>query len=403
MSNANILNGTKILITGGAGLIGSHVADLLTGAREIVIFDNLTRGSLTNLDKACARGNVTLARGDIRDRDQLAAAMVGVDVLFHLAAIRMTQCAEEPRLAVEVMADGTYNVLEAAVSAKVKRVVAASSASIYGMATRFPTSEDHHPYNNDTLYGACKVFNEGLLTSFATMYGLSYVALRPFNVYGPRMDTHGAYTEVLIRWMDRIARGLPPIIFGEGTQSMDFIFVEDVARAFLLAATSEARGEVFNAATGVETTLKQLAHALLEAMNSHLEIEYGPERKVATVARRIADVSKAKAGWASRRRYLFNRVWNGWLRGGAGRLVHDGGSISSRARLGRGRSTGTFCRLGCSRRDAGLAAPAAAAAAIARRVSSSRSGRRPPFPVDLRAFHLLLASRARPVRRRKEY
>jgi UDP-glucose 4-epimerase len=294
--NTNILSGARSLITGGAGLIGSHVADLLVraGASEIIVFDNLSRGRLENLAQARAQGHVTLVQRDIRDRSALSRAMEGIDVVFHLAAIRMTHCAEEPRLALEVMVDGTFNVLEAAIAARVKKVVAASSGSIYGMAERFPTSEDHHPYHNATLYGAAKVFNEGLLASFRDMYGLDYVALRPFNVYGPRMDVHGAYTEVLIRWMDRIARGLPPIIFGEGSQSMDFIFVEDVARAFLLAATTAVSGEVFNAASGVETSLTQLAQALLAVMDSKLEIENGPGRKVAAVARRVADTSKAR-------------------------------------------------------------------------------------------------------------
>ena len=132
--------------------------------------------------------------------------MAGVDVVFHLAAIRITQCAEEPRLALEVLVDGTFNVLEAAAEAGVRKVVASSSASVYGLAEQFPTPEDHHPYANDTFYGAAKVFNEGLLRSFHAMYGLDYVALRYFNVYGPRMDVHGLYTEVLIRWMERIER-----------------------------------------------------------------------------------------------------------------------------------------------------------------------------------------------------
>jgi UDP-glucose 4-epimerase len=215
--------------------------------------------------------------------------MQGIDFLFHLAAIRLTQCAEEPRLALEVMADGTFNVLQAAVRPNVKRVVAASSASIYGMADRFPTAEDHHPYHNSTLYGAAKVFNEGLLASFREMYGLDYVTLRPFNVYGPRMDIHSAYTEVLVRWMERIASGKSPIIFGDGSQSMDFVFVEDVARAFSLAATCTASGEVFNIASGVGTSLRELACTLLEAMDSNLEIEYGPEPKLAAVPRRVAE------------------------------------------------------------------------------------------------------------------
>jgi UDP-glucose 4-epimerase len=291
------LSGARILITGGAGLIGSHVADLLVcaDAGEIIIFDNLSRGRVENLVSARSQGRVTLVQGDIRDRAALAQAMPGIDFLFHLAAIRLTHCAEEPRLALEVMADGTFNVLEAAVRAHVKRVVAASSASIYGMADRFPTAEDHHPYHNRTLYGAAKVFNEGMLDSFREMYGLDYVALRPFNVYGPRMDIRGAYTEVLVRWMERIACGKSPIIFGDGSQTMDFVFVEDVARTFLLAATCPASGEVFNIASGVETSLRGLARALLAAMDSNLEIEYAPERKLTAVPRRVADVSKAKA------------------------------------------------------------------------------------------------------------
>jgi UDP-glucose 4-epimerase len=297
MAHVHCLSGARVLITGGAGLIGSHVADLLVraDAGEIVIFDNLSRGRVENLVSARSQGQVTLVRGDVRDRAALAQVMRGIDFLFHLAAIRLTQCAAEPRLALEVMADGTFNVLEAAVRANVKRLVAASSASIYGMADRFPTAEDHHPYHNSTLYGAAKVFNEGLLASFREMYGLDYIGLRPFNVYGPRMDIHGTYTEVLVRWMERIASGKSPIIFGDGSQSMDFVFVEDVARAFALAATCTASGEVFNIASGVETSLRELARTLLEAMDSNLEIEYGPEPKLAAVPRRVADVSKAKA------------------------------------------------------------------------------------------------------------
>jgi UDP-glucose 4-epimerase len=291
------LHGARALVTGGAGLIGSHLADLLAsaGASEIVVIDNLSRGRLDNLATARASGRVTLVDGDIRDRGLLARALDGVDVLFHLAAIRITQCAEEPRLALEVLVDGTFNVLEAAVAAGVKKVVAASSASIYVMAERFPTSEDHHPYNNRTLYGAAKAFNEGLLASLSDMYGLDYVALRYFNVFGPRMDTHGAYTEVLIRWMDRIDRGLSPVIYGDGKQTMDFVYVEDVARANALAATSGATNEVFNVASGVETSLNELAQALLTAMGASLAVEYGPERKVNAVSRRLADPGRARA------------------------------------------------------------------------------------------------------------
>src|SRR5439155_14812055 len=181
-------------------------------------------------------GRVRLVEGDIRNRADVEKAITGAAIVFHEAALRITQCAAEPRLAKEVLVDGTFNVLEACVQAKVRRVVAASSASIYGLAEEFPTDESHHPYNNRTLYGAAKVFNEGLLRSFNDMYGLNYIALRYFNVYGPRMDVFGVYTEVLIRWMEAIAAGRPPMIFGDGTQTMDFVHVKDVARANLLAA-----------------------------------------------------------------------------------------------------------------------------------------------------------------------
>jgi UDP-glucose 4-epimerase len=193
-----------------------------------------------------------------------------------------------------VMVDGTFNVLEAAVASGVGRVIAASSASIYGDADSFPIDETHHPYNNRTIYGAAKLFNEGLLASFGEMYGLPYVALRYFNIYGPRMDIHGAYTEVLVRWMERIGQGLAPVVFGDGRDSMDFVFVADVVRANLLAAVSDATGGVYNVASGVETTLDDLAVALLDAMGSDLEVEYGPARELTRVSRRLADTSLAR-------------------------------------------------------------------------------------------------------------
>ncbi len=288
---------SQVLITGGAGLIGSTIADQLVdaGVGRIVVLDNLTRGRMANLDHAMASGLVEFVDGDIRDRDLLAKLLPGIDIVFHQAAIRITQCAESPRLALEVLVDGTFDVLEAAVDAGVGKVVAASSASALGLAEEFPTTERHHPYNNRTIYGAAKVFNEGLLRSFNDMYGLDYVALRYFNVYGPRMDIHGVYTEVLIRWMDRIADGKAPLIFGDGSQTMDFVFSEDIARANLLAAEADVSDEMFNVASGVETSLDQLARTLLDVMGSDLEPEYGPERAVNNVSRRLADTSTASA------------------------------------------------------------------------------------------------------------
>ena len=163
----------KVLVTGGAGAIGSNLTDelVLAGADEIVVLDNFVRGRRENLAWAEANGPVQIVDGDIRDRELVRRLMSGVDVLFHQAAIRITQCAEEPRLALEVLVDGTYNVFEAAAEADVRRVVAASSASVYGLAETFPTNEDHHPYANDTLYGAAKTFNEGLLRSMHAMSG----------------------------------------------------------------------------------------------------------------------------------------------------------------------------------------------------------------------------------------
>ncbi|MGQ0557348.1 MAG: NAD-dependent epimerase/dehydratase family protein [Nitrospiraceae bacterium] len=291
------LTNARVLITGGAGLIGSHIADLLIheSVADIILLDNLTRGSRENVASALKRSSVSLVEGDIRDRGLLACLMRNVDVVFHQAAIRITHCAKEPRMALEVLADGTFNVLEAAVEAGVKKVVAASSASIYGLADDFPTLESHHPYSNRTLYGAAKAFNEGLLRSFYEMYGLNYIALRYFNVYGPRMDVHGAYTEVLIRWMERIAQGQSPLILGDGTQTMDFVYVKDIARANILAAQATVTDDVFNVATGVETSLNDLARQLLAVMGSQLQPEYGPTRVINPVPRRWASIEKAAA------------------------------------------------------------------------------------------------------------
>lgn len=290
------MRNSRILITGGAGLIGSHIADQLIeeGAKEIVIFDNFVRGRRENLGWALAHSPMTIVEGDLRNSSLIEEVMQGIDIVFHQAAIRITQCAEEPRLALEVLVDGTFNVLESAVKAGVKKLVAASSASVYGLAEEFPTTERHHPYNNRTLYGAAKAFDEGLLRSFHEMYGLDYVALRYFNVYGPRMDIHGAYTEVFIRWMERIVAGEPPLIFGDGMQTMDFVYAEDIARANILAAKADVTDEVFNIASGQETSLDELANTLLKVMGANLQPAYGPERKVNPVPRRLADVNKAR-------------------------------------------------------------------------------------------------------------
>jgi nucleoside-diphosphate-sugar epimerase len=290
-----MIAGQRFLVTGGAGTIGSTIVDQLVAAdaEEVVVLDNFVRGRPENIASARKSGKVRLQEGDIRDRDLVRSLMPGIDTVFHQAAIRITQCATEPRLAVEVLVDGTYEVVEAAANAGVRKVVAASSASVYGLAEKFPTSELHHPYANDTLYGAAKTFNEGLLRSFHAMRGLDYVMLRYFNVYGPRMDIHGLYTEVLIKWMERIAAGLPPLILGDGQQTMDFVFTEDIARANLLASVNDVTNDVFNIGSGTETSLVDLAEALQRVMGSRLTLEFGPSRGVNAVSRRLADVSRA--------------------------------------------------------------------------------------------------------------
>ena len=286
----------RAIITGGAGLIGSHIADRLVaeGYQEIVVLDNFTRGRRQNLQSAIDSGKITFVDGDVRDAKFVRQVMEGIDIVFHEAAIRITQCAEDPRLAHDVLATGTFNILEAAVSAGVSRVVYASSASIYGQAEDFPTAENHHGYGNRTIYGAVKLYGEGLLRSFFEMYGLNYVALRYFNVYGPRMDAFGVYTEVMIRWMERLSSGKPCLILGDGSQTMDFVFVDDVARANTMAANSSITDDVINIASGTETSLTELAETLGRVMGVSLPPEYGPARKATPVWRRLANVEKAK-------------------------------------------------------------------------------------------------------------
>jgi nucleoside-diphosphate-sugar epimerase len=297
MSKAQPVAGQRMLVTGGAGTIGSTLVDQLVaaGAAEVIVLDTMLRGRPENLaDVAAAAGNrLTVVVGDINDRTLVRELTKGCDLVFHLAALRITQCAEDPRLALESLVDGTFTVIEAAAAAGVKKVIASSSASVYGLAESFPTTERHHPYNNMTFYGAAKAFNEAMLRSFHDMAGLDYVAMRYFNVYGPRMDIHGVYTEVLIRWMERIARGDRPLIFGDGAQTMDFVHVADVARANVLAARADVTDAVYNIASGTETSLLDLASALLAAMDCDLAPQFGPARAVNGVTRRLADISAA--------------------------------------------------------------------------------------------------------------
>lgn len=291
----NSIAGTRCLITGGAGFVGSTIADQLldAGATEVRVLDNFVRGSWANLEPAMARPGTKVTTGDVRDAQLVDSLCEGVDYIFHQAALRITRCAEAPREAVEVLINGTLNVLESAVRHGVRKVIAASSASVYGEPSYLPIDEAH-PFNNRTMYGAGKIATEQMLRAYFATSGLPYVALRYFNVYGPRMDTVGVYTEVMIRWLDAIDRGQPPLIFGNGTQSMDFVFVEDVARANLLAAQSDVTDEVFNIGTGVQTNLNTVCDLLLKLNHASVKPEYREARKVANVQARRASTEKAR-------------------------------------------------------------------------------------------------------------
>lgn len=291
----NPIEGTRIFITGGAGFVGSTTVDQLLeqGAAEVRVLDNFIRGNVRNLEEAQKTGRLTLVEGDIRDAAMVDSLTEGVDYVFHQAALRITRCSEVPREAIQVLIDGTSNVLESAVRHKVKKIVAASSASVYGDPSYLPMDEDH-PFNNRTLYGAGKIANEQMLRSYFEMFQLPYVAFRYFNIYGPRMDLDGVYTEVLVRWMDAIEAGQSPKIFGDGGQSMDFVYVEDVATANIAGLVSDTTDEVFNVGTGVQTTLNELCHLLLKVTGSPLKPEYHEARKVNNVRARRATTDKAE-------------------------------------------------------------------------------------------------------------
>jgi UDP-glucose 4-epimerase len=290
-----VIDGARVLVTGGGGTVGSAIVDaaLANGAAEVVVLDRFDRGRADNLADATTTGRLRVVEGDIRDPDVVTRTVEGVDIVFHQAGLRVTACAADPRAAFEVMAGGGFNVFDAAARAGVRKVVAASSAVVYGDARRLPVDEEHPTSGNRTLYGALKVLDEGVLRSFHETAGLDYLVLRYFNVYGPRMSITGPHTEVLVRWMERIASGEPPMIEGDGLQTYDFVHVADVARANLLAATSNATDEVCNVASGVETSLRVLAETLLEAMDSDLAPVHVAGRTVNSVARRVGGTTKA--------------------------------------------------------------------------------------------------------------
>lgn len=275
------LKGRRLLLVGGAGLIGSHLTDLLTEseAAEIVIFDNFARGSRDNLEASLDDPRVRIIEGDILDRRALREASEGIDGVFLLSALWLLQCAENPRAGHEVNVTGNLNVLDACREAGVHRVVFSSSASVYGNARMSPMTEDH-PLDNRTFYGATKVALEQMLRSYNEMYGLDYIALRYFNVYGPRQDYKNAYVSVIMKVLDRLDQGLPPIVFGDGSQSYDFVYVKDIARANLAAMCASTGDVALNVATGVKTSIREIVQILQEIVHTELDVDYRPATQV---------------------------------------------------------------------------------------------------------------------------
>jgi len=273
------LKDKRILVIGGAGFIGSHIVDGLTktDVAEIIVYDNFSRGRPENLREALKDSRVLLYPhgGDILHNDILERAMEGVDGIFHLAALWLLHCHEYPRSAFEVNIRGTFNVIEAAIKQGVKRVVYSSSASVYGDAVELPMTEDH-PYNNYTFYGATKIAGEQMFKALGHRYNLNWVGLRYMNVYGARQDYKGVYTAVMMKILDRIDQGTPPIVYGDGSQQYDFIYVRDVARANILAMGADVTGKSYNVGRGIGTSIKELTELLLYLTGSHFDIAYKP-------------------------------------------------------------------------------------------------------------------------------
>jgi UDP-glucose 4-epimerase len=288
------LNDSRILVIGGAGFVGSHIVDQLLEepVREIVVLDNFVRGTRENLKSADEDERVRIVDGSLTDTDLLAELMAGTDYVFHLAALWLYECVHEPRSAVEVNIVGTFNVIEAAQRAGVKKVVYSSSASVYGDAVETPMTEDH-PFNNRTTYGATKIAGEQLFRAFNEQHDLDYVGLRYMNVYGPRMDYKGTYVSVIMKVLDKIEAGEAPQIFGDGSQAYDFVHVSDVARANILSLKSDATDVNLNVGTGVKTTIKELVDALLEVTGSDVEPEYLPQEEM-FVTHRVGSTEQAE-------------------------------------------------------------------------------------------------------------
>ncbi len=292
------LSGKKLVLVGGAGLIGSHTTDLLVNedVKEIIIYDNFVRGSEENLENALKDSRVKIfdIGGDILQTDILQAAFDGADGVFHFAALWLLQCHDFPRSAFDVNVRGTFNVMEACVEKGIKRLVTSSSASVYGDAVREPMDEDH-PYNNKNFYGATKIAGEAMMRAFHHRYGFDYVGLRYMNVYGPRQDYHGAYIAVIMKMLDAIDKGDSPTIMGDGSEAFDFVAVEDCGLANVCAMKASTADENYNVGTGTRTSLKELAELIIDITGCDKPINYAPRSQATLVKNRIGCPKKASA------------------------------------------------------------------------------------------------------------
>ena len=288
------LTDSRVLVIGGAGFIGSHIVDQLLAepVREIVVLDNFARGARNNLDAALEDERVSLVEGSITDVELLDRLMEGTDYVWLLAALWLYECVHEPRSAIEVNCVGTFNVMDAAHRAGVKKVVYSSSASVYGDAAFTPMTEDH-PFNNRTMYGATKIAGEQFFRAYHDQHGLDYVGMRYMNVYGPRMDYKGTYVSVIMKVLDKIDAGERPVIFGDGSQAYDFVHVGDVARANILAMKSDATDVNLNVGTGIKTSIKELVDVLLEETGSGIEPEYRADEQM-FVTHRVGATEQAE-------------------------------------------------------------------------------------------------------------
>lgn len=292
----NKVKQSVVLVTGGAGFIGSYVVEELInlGAKKIFIIDNLIRGSLKNMEGFVSNPTIVIIKEDIRNLKVLEDVIKECDYVFHMAALRINACAADQDEGFEVMIKSTFDIAKLCVKYKIKKVIYSSSASIYGLAQHFPTPESDNPYDNQTFYGSAKLWGEQLFRSFKFMHNLDYVALRYFNVYGARMDTDGKYTEVMIKWLNCIKSNKPPEIYGDGSTTMDFIYVSDIAKANIAALQSDITDEAFNVGNSIEVSLKELLDILLEVNFSNLKPVFKAENTVNPVNRRLASIEKAK-------------------------------------------------------------------------------------------------------------